>query len=114
MGPAFVFFVFGTADGSPVNHQSGLLTLADLPANLLPIAVCSPQPGRVATFFAGGPERNSIDAPVWPKPIDADWTEGSVFAVPWHFKLACTLFDGVDDLRRDTRVNVPVFRCGIV
>ena len=69
----------------------------------------------LAMVGCGSPQANGIDTPIRFLAGDVDRGECELArSVPGHPPVAHTLFDCVDDLGRDTFVNVPLFGCGIL
>ena len=91
----------------PEDAEAGVLALADLRAERLPLAIGAPDPARVAAAIGGRPERDRIYAAIGLAAGDVG-RAGDVGAkmMPRHAPGAGAGFDGVDDRLRDASVDV--------
>ena len=91
----------------PEDTEAGVLTLADLRAERLPLAIGAPDPARIAAAIGGRPERDRIYAAIGLAAGDVG-RAGDVGAgmMPWHAPGAGAGFDGVDDRLRDASIDV--------
>ena len=91
----------------PEDAEAGVLALADLRAERLPLAIGAPDPARIAAAIGGRPERDRIYAAIGLAAGDVG-RAGDVGAgmMPRHAPGAGAGFDGVDDRLRDASVDV--------
>src|SRR5215813_14563643 len=111
----FAVLVLCRAVGKLSEHDTrALLALADLGATFLPLLIRCPFAGFIALGLGGSPQAHGIDAAIWFLARYVDGREGeSARGVPRHAPVAHILFDCVDGLGRNARVNVPLVGCGI-
>jgi len=99
--------LIAAADLLPEDAKAGLLALANLGTEHLPLAIGAPDPARIAAGIGGGPERYGVDAPIGFAAGDVGRASDIGAAMmPRHAPGTGASFDRGDDRVGDASVDV--------